>query len=1034
MGGTTNVTPEGFNKRQWKNLDPVVKKACENNVNFKDGVLRALERGLTIDQINEFYSTGAGASTVKGLAVERTEEGKVKPPPENSAELMYNKDFREVATAQWQEYFKDRYTNNKEEARHDMIRILHHKEVQQLQKTFVDLWAATDSTDPGKRLAAIRLKMKYVSENEAKHKQVEAEAQKFIDQYKDKLDDPALVSKYKLAFAPETAKQGAKSNTTDIHLTKLTMEDLKALAQFEAVNNIPMTLDELGMACEELAIDAIADRNLNAGIIEANGYKEQIKQIRQQNAKIPAIVELTERYEREALGIERQMENADDAKKAELSKELELIKKKYNEDCEAALPDDAKKQIQKLQEKASKVADKTSSKEAEWLDKNLDKLAELAADAQVAIDLQKYKYTKTPAPDFAQLDDDVKALVQQNPALFCDEVTDPNDEKLVHVQTATGKKYVFNPMKFKEHMLACSQTGKTSGENQTKQDGLDYFCDLQEVDLNYKGIVYGSLGDDKEVKRKVLKKAMEAAGITTEVDKTAQKRFAHVLKSAGIGALSGAGAVLASDLIATMRTCEFTEKIYELAQLTKMIPFEVVDEIRISEHLSGNDAHYEGTGILHVTGDDATYSGTGSIRVTGDDATYSGSGSIRVTGDDATWDAIVPWQAEGVSIHEYLVYDFENGILAGERTATSEVPWSASGEKHVSGSNGKYDTVREYTYEGSDGHYDTYREYAYKGDDGVWHYDYQYNEDRIIKGEVANPDAERELYEQKGEEKRKLHPQFSGLGAYATAAGIGALAGAITGLMTMNKVKDDGLRRDAQVIRVVSQKETRPTPKTPTTPPAQSTQTQSSTIKIVPVKEPDKTIEEEEITTVPVEVKARVIKDGNVYYQGWQTLQKAYGAPNSAHFRNWFRQQFLNGKDIWEIGSTKTGPKTQHFEGKIQYTDKKGKVHNLTFNKEIFANALDFYPVKPPNNGKAPTTGNTKENIKVNIRKEPGSKTFSGSITVKIGDKTYSANTLGHTSEQAVKDALKIDLIKKGLSNDQVDKAIREAKPADSGK
>ena len=86
--------------------------------------------------------------------------------------------------------------------------------------------------------------------------------------------------------------------------------------------------------------------------------------------------------------------------------------------------------------------------------------------------------------------------------------------------------------------------------------------------------------------------------------------------------------------------------------------------------------------------------------------------------------------------------------------------------------------------------------------------------------------------------------------------------------------------------------------------------------------------------------------------------------------------------------------------------------------------------IKPPNTGNAPTTGNTKENIKVNIRKEPGSETFSGSITVKIGDNTYTAKAQGQTSERAVKDALKIALRAKGLSDDQVDKAIREAKPA----
>ena len=81
------------------------------------------------------------------------------------------------------------------------------------------------------------------------------------------------------------------------------------------------------------------------------------------------------------------------------------------------------------------------------------------------------------------------------------------------------------------------------------------------------------MDDDQEAKRGVMKKAMKAAGITTEADHTTQKVIAEILKAGVIGFGTAVGGLLLADTIATLRTCPFTEKIYELAQLTKMIPY-----------------------------------------------------------------------------------------------------------------------------------------------------------------------------------------------------------------------------------------------------------------------------------------------------------------------------------------------------------------------------------------------------------------------------------------------------------------------------
>ena len=620
MGGNvTTKIPQGFSERQWNKLDPVVRKACEENESIRTAILRSLKQGVLITDVNDYWKDN---QLLKGLIVEKNDDGSVKPPPESTAELLGDKDFREVTTAQWEEYFKDRYTKNPDEARHDIVRVLCHKEVKQLQGSFVDLWHATDDTDPGLRNASMRLKLKYINENKEKQDQVAQASQAYIDKYKDNLDDPQLITDFMEAFAPESAKKGQKTNTRNITLTELTPDDLKALAQFRALNNIEMTDEEIAMACEELAIDAITDRNINSGLVKVNEYKQEIIEIRQKNSKIPAIVELTETFNKTKAELEEQIKNEkDETKKAELQKQLLLETAKFNENCDAALPEDVQKDIKKLEEKIKKASADASEDEGKFMDKNMDKLIEVAAEAQVQIDMQKHKYESTPAPQYADLDEDVQELVKMNPALFCDEITDPNDTRTATVTTATGKKYVFNPETFKEKMLAYSQAGRTSGKEQTNQEGYDYFCDLQESDRAFEGVVFGSLADGKETKRKVIKKAMEAAGITTEKDKTTQQRIAHVLKNAGIGALTGAGAVFVSDFMATLRTCEFTEKIYELASLTKMIPFEATTRFQKTYHLEGDDGTWNFDKTYHLEGDDGTWSFNKDYHLEGDDGT-----------------------------------------------------------------------------------------------------------------------------------------------------------------------------------------------------------------------------------------------------------------------------------------------------------------------------------------------------------------------------------------------------------------------------
>lgn len=93
---------------------------------------------------------------------------------------------------------------------------------------------------------------------------------------------------------------------------------------------------------------------------------------------------------------------------------------------------------------------------------------------------------------------------------------------------------------------------------------------------------------------------------------------------------------------------------------------------------------------------------------------------------------------------------------------------------------------------------------------------------------------------------------------------------------------------------------------------------------------------EENITTTTEAVvkKGRTRSNGKVEYQGWETLTAAYKVPNTLAFRNWFRQKYLNGKDVWNVG-------TQHFPTEITYPE--GSDNKYTFNGETFAKPIDIH-------------------------------------------------------------------------------------------
>lgn len=138
---------------------------------------------------------------------------------------------------------------------------------------------------------------------------------------------------------------------------------------------------------------------------------------------------------------------------------------------------------------------------------------------------------------------------------------------------------------------------------------------------------------------------------------------------------------------------------------------------------------------------------------------------------------------------------------------------------------------------------------------------------------------------------------------------------------------------------------------------------------------------EQALTTEAVVNKGRKRADGKVEYQGWQTLTNAYGVPNTKEFRNWFRQNHMNGKDIWEIG-------TQNFPTKITYNGQE-----YTFNGDKFAKPLDIHD----NSGTGSVT--TANMDKKTEKQTTTTTTFQGAAKATWTDEKGQEHTVTHKTK-----------------------------------
>lgn len=812
-------------------------------------------------------------------------------------------------------------------------------------------------------------------------------------------------------------------------------------------------------------------------------FNEHIKNNKELEAEIAKQKRLGNTEKAEELEKKRLEDRAEAQKKIheamdqdKLKQAEELSKKRYDARLAAekaaydALDPKVKAKIEELEKKAADaVKDANTSSNNDVRDKIPD-IAAIMAESQVDKQRAEARFNRTTVhwgdgkdsddgkTRNVYLDDEMRQFVKDNPELFCDEVEEGADFSGEKRNPETGEKttvgYKFNEQKFQDYMLRLANDNQLDNEDaDDPSNKADYYATIKErKELNdAKNYSYATPAKLKD--RRFAKKCYEAAGLDLEKDKTVAKRWGNLAKKTIIGAGVGGGVALLSEYISTTKVV--SSPFFKVVEYAGSVPYMQMVHVKGTTdatlkgryqdtiHVEGYEDYHQDILVEGVAEGEVTlgYSGSGTAHYT---HPYSGSGvASGIVSGTATGN--YSGTASGSVPVEHTHTDWQNGRPIGQKTWTDNVDVNIpySGQVSIPYEQGvtlpyEYSGVAEgdvgYTYSGTTTGKGQipYKQVVSANGTVRWEADVDIDEEVTVNGKVDYETDVKVEGEAEYKGQKEINETVTGRpkmdwGNIGKATIIGSIGGAAKGLMDWNHIYDEGGRDEGIARQVLSEKGVDAKKKPTSTPPKPPEQ--SSTIKIDSEKTPDQERLNAETKTVAIPVAAPEKRGNKVYYQGWQTLQKAYGAPNSANFRNWFRKNYLGGKDIWETGSKNDGAKIQHFEREIEYVDPKTKkVYKLTFNPEIFAKALDFYEINN-NTGTAPTVGNTKPNVKVSVTKIPGTETYKGSITVKIGDKTYTASTQGHTSEKAVKDALKTELLKQGLSDSEVDKAIREAVP-----
>ena len=322
----------GISDSQWSKLSPRrVQELCQTPQGAAQ-IGRLLQRNIAPKDINEYFENLA----VQGLSVEKEETSTEITPedtPEEVAakqkdkleqlrtdalkitpEMMDDKDLRELNKSQWEHYFLERYKQNTDEARRDIVQVMYHKEVREMKQTLQGMMRDTK--------AEKMLKSKYLAEGFATEEEKEryearkAELRKlYMEEPRAKYDEQIKGLQEQLSKLDENDTEGRaaiEKQIADVREQReracdkaaldaynsirpphekvqekdwvqegehLSTEQIEAILDLKALDAFDITEGKI----EEMAISAVSEHKFNKGVADVTKMREEIAKIKEEN-------------------------------------------------------------------------------------------------------------------------------------------------------------------------------------------------------------------------------------------------------------------------------------------------------------------------------------------------------------------------------------------------------------------------------------------------------------------------------------------------------------------------------------------------------------------------------------------------------------------------------------------------------------------------------------------------------------------------------------------------------------------------------
>ena len=895
-----NYASYDLTKEQWNSLPKELQEKCKTNSLFAQQIASYIKSGGDPSTLGTTLANPGGKlaePSMKGLEIERTTtpaastevaansgagaSSSVKTKsyealkPKVDISAMDDKDIRKASEEQWKEYFKARYLENPEEAKHDIVKVLYNKDVQQV----AGVLEQTQKDNP------LLINQKYFAEGHAtedENARYEQEVARLVDEYSKEEN----LEEAKREYNNEFTLNRYKKNRVGTGET-LTQAQIKELAERKALMDFKIGPERI----REMAEDAVYNEQYNKAVLINFEYKDKIDKAKAE-AETPASKNLKRQFAKQDIEYQNQIaakmkeaetpeskklkEDAlkadaqlkrdirkarllgnddlaeqleakrakdktaaeqaieaalDPAKKKEadelVSKRMEALKK-FNQEFESTLDPKKMEKVHKLEEKRKKEIAKIRDDNMQIRASDLEDIAEMMAEAQVDKQVAENKFNNTVVHwnkvdvdkkdgknhTFIE-DEDMRKYVEDNAEIFGTEVGE-GEQADFYGKDKDGNRiaYKFDSEKYKNYMLKLSSDHALDNE----------FAN----DPRYKADFYASMKDRKDLidkrddanyaqivgkDRKFAKKLFEAAGIEVEKDKTNRKRWAHVGLGALKGAVAGGAVALATEYLSTTKIVE--SKFAAIAQYSGVIPYKkVVNYNKIHNVSLTNDVTLTGT----VEGDQAYHKQIEVTGVASDEVSMQYHDFFEYEGSGYL-DGTFTGSGSGVASTVVEVPSYTNGILEGTVKKPVNVPYDYTYA---------HDYHLPYTYSGIKevsgvvtGQVDIPYKQVVDVDGTVhWVADVELTDEVTLNGDVRIQDEILVEDQVKYEGEQEVTGTTRGrakidLGNVGKAALIGGLTGAANAAADWRKIWDDGENQYAVARGLVADKNLNGKPVTP---------------------------------------------------------------------------------------------------------------------------------------------------------------------------------------------------------------------------